>query len=448
MPRLFGTDGVRGLANRALTADLAVKLGEAAARVLTREFDGEGRPRAVIGQDSRVSGGMLSQAVAAGLAGAGVDVEHVDVIPTPGIAFLTAEGGYDLGVMISASHNPMQDNGIKFFAKGGFKLEDSLEDEIEELLGTDWGRPTGAGIGRISDTAEFGDRLYLDHLTTAINTRLDGLTIVTDCANGATSAIAPEALRRAGAKVIVINADPSGYNINDGCGSTHPEALQRAVVDNGADFGVAFDGDADRCLAVDHEGELVDGDQIMAILALALKEAGKLAKDTLVVTVMSNLGLLLAMKEHGVRTVQTGVGDRYVLEEMRRGGYSLGGEQSGHVISLAKATTGDGSLTSLLLAQQVAASGRSLRELASVVTRLPQILVNVPNVDKAAASTNEQVQRAVREAEERLGETGRVLLRPSGTEPLVRVMVEAATQEEADAVAHELADVVATNLAL
>ncbi|MDY5131618.1 phosphoglucosamine mutase, partial [Actinotignum timonense] len=357
----------------------------------------------------RVSGGMLSQAVAAGLAGAGVDVEHVDVIPTPGIAFLTAEGGYDLGVMISASHNPMQDNGIKFFAKGGFKLEDSLEDEIEELLGTDWGRPTGAGIGRISDTAEFGDRLYLDHLTTAITTRLDGLTIVTDCANGATSAIAPEALRRAGAKVIVINADPSGYNINDGCGSTHPEALQRAVVDNGADFGVAFDGDADRCLAVDHEGELVDGDQIMAILALALKDAGKLAKDTLVVTVMSNLGLLLAMKEHGVRTIQTGVGDRYVLEEMRRGGYSLGGEQSGHVISLEKATTGDGSLTSLLLAQQVAASGRSLKELASVVTRLPQILVNVPNVDKAAASTNEQVQRAVREAEERLGETGRVL---------------------------------------
>ncbi len=448
MPRLFGTDGVRGLANRELTAELALRLGEAAARVLTRGFNGEGRPRAVIGQDSRVSGGMLGQAVAAGLSGAGVDVEHVDVIPTPGIAYLTAEGDYDLGVMISASHNPMQDNGIKFFARGGFKLEDSKEDEIEKLLGEDWGRPIGAGIGRITDTSEFADKKYIDHLVSTIQTPLTGLKIVVDCANGATSRVAPEALRRAGAEVIVINASPDGYNINLECGSTHPEAMQAAVVANGADFGVAFDGDADRCLAADENGNLVDGDQIMAILAVAGNALGWLNKSTLVVTVMSNLGLLLAMKEHGITTVQTGVGDRYVLEEMRKNGYSLGGEQSGHVISLQHATTGDGTLTALMLSQQVAASGKPLSELVSIVTRLPQVLINVPDVDKAAVNSNEQVQKAVRDAEVALGETGRVLLRPSGTEPLVRVMVEAETEEHAQAVADELAGVVRDNLAL
>lgn len=448
MPRLFGTDGVRGLANRELTAELALRLGEAAARVLTRGFNGEGRPRAVIGQDSRVSGGMLGQAVAAGLSGAGVDVEHVDVIPTPGIAYLTAEGDYDLGVMISASHNPMQDNGIKFFARGGFKLEDSKEDEIEKLLGEDWGRPIGAGIGRITDTSEFADKKYIDHLVSTIQTPLTGLKIVVDCANGATSRVAPEALRRAGAEVIVINASPDGYNINLECGSTHPEAMQAAVVANGADFGVAFDGDADRCLAADENGNLVDGDQIMAILAVAGNALGWLNKSTLVVTVMSNLGLLLAMKEHGITTVQTGVGDRYVLEEMRKNGYSLGGEQSGHVISLQHATTGDGTLTALMLSQQVAASGKPLSELASIVTRLPQVPINVPDVDKAAVNSNEQVQKAVRDAEVALGETGRVLLRPSGTEPLVRVMVEAETEEHAQAVADELAGVVRDNLAL
>ncbi|KMY24117.1 phosphoglucosamine mutase [Actinobaculum suis] len=448
MPRLFGTDGVRGLANRDLTAELALRLGEAAARVLTRGFSGEGRPRAVIGQDSRVSGGMLGQAVAAGLSGAGVDVEHVDTIPTPGIAYLTAEGDYDLGVMISASHNPMQDNGIKFFARGGFKLEDAKEDEIESLLGQEWGRPIGAGIGRVTDTSAYADQKYIDHLVSTVNTRLDGLKIVVDCANGATSAVAPEAFRKAGADVVVINANPDGYNINADCGSTHPESMCRAVVEQGADFGVAFDGDADRCLAADGNGNLVDGDQIMAILAIAAHKLGWLNKNTLVVTVMSNLGLLLAMKEHGISTVQTGVGDRYVLEEMRKNGYSLGGEQSGHVISMQHATTGDGTLTALMLAQQVAASGQSLAELASVVTRLPQVLINVPDVDKTAAATNEQVQKAVRDAQAELGETGRVLLRPSGTEPLVRVMVEAGTETEAQAVAEELADVVRENLAL
>lgn len=448
MPRLFGTDGVRGLANRALTAELALKLGEAAARVLTRVGKGDNRPRAVIGQDSRISGSMLAQAVAAGMAGAGVDVEHVDVIPTPGIAFLTADGGYDMGVMISASHNPMQDNGIKFFAKGGFKLADNLEDEIERILGKEWGRPTGAGIGHIRDTAEAGDSLYIKHLLSAVKTPLEGLNVVVDCANGATSKVAPVALRKAGANVIVINAEPNGYNINDACGSTHPEALQSAVVENQADCGFGYDGDADRCLAVDHEGNLVDGDQIMALLAIAAKEEGKLPNDTLVVTVMSNLGLTLAMKKAGITIVPTAVGDRYVLEEMVKNGYVLGGEQSGHVISLSHATTGDGTLTSLLISQRLAQTGKSLKELASVVQRLPQTLVNVPNVDKVAANTNEQVQRAVRDAEKELGETGRVLLRPSGTEPLVRVMVEAATQEQAENVAGRLAKVVAKNLVL
>lgn len=448
MPRLFGTDGVRGLANRALTAELALKLGEAAARVLTRVGKGDNRPRAVIGQDSRISGSMLAQAVAAGMAGAGVDVEHVDVIPTPGIAFLTADGGYDMGVMISASHNPMQDNGIKFFAKGGFKLADNLEDEIERILGKEWGRPTGAGIGHIRDSAEAGDSLYIKHLLSAVKTPLEGLNVVVDCANGATSKVAPVALRKAGANVIVINAEPNGYNINDACGSTHPEALQRAVVENQADCGFGYDGDADRCLAVDHEGNLVDGDQIMALLAIAAKEEGKLPNDTLVVTVMSNLGLTLAMKKAGITIVPTAVGDRYVLEEMVKNGYVLGGEQSGHVISLSHATTGDGTLTSLLISQRLAQTGKSLKELASVVQRLPQTLVNVPNVDKVAANTNEQVQRAVRDAEKELGETGRVLLRPSGTEPLVRVMVEAATQEQAENVAGRLAKVVAKNLVL
>lgn len=448
MPRLFGTDGVRGLANREITANLALALGDAAARVLTKDSPEDRRPRAVIARDTRVSGELLSQAMAAGLASAGVDVEHVNVLPTPGLAYLTASQDVDLGVVISASHNPMPDNGIKFFARGGYKLEDALEDEIEALLGKSWARPVGDGVGRISDATAVADSQYIDHLVSAITTPLDGLTIVVDCANGATSAVAPEALRRAGAEVIVINASPDGYNINDRCGSTHPEQLEATVVSAGADFGMAFDGDADRCLAVDGQGNLVDGDQIMGLLAISMKNAGTLAHDTLVVTVMSNLGLILAMKAAGIATVQTAVGDRYVLEAMREGGYSIGGEQSGHVIALDHATTGDGTLTALLVAQEVAKTGKSLAELASVVTRLPQTLINVPNVDKSATGTDPELLAAIAQAEDRLGETGRVVLRASGTEPLVRVMVEAATQEEADAVAQRLADVVAQRLTL
>ena len=447
MPRLFGTDGVRGLANREVTANLALTLGDSAARVLAKSVEGR-RPRAVIARDTRISGAMLAQAMAAGLASAGVDVEHVDVLPTPGLAFLTAGEGIDLGVVISASHNPMQDNGIKFFANGGFKLEDALEDEIESLLAKTWSRPTGAGVGQITTSVETADEAYINHLVSSIDVPLEGLKIVVDCANGATSAVAPEALRRCGAEVIVINAEPDGYNINANCGSTHPEQLQETVVATGANFGVAFDGDADRCLAVDHEGNMVDGDQIMGLLAVSLKEQGRLTNDTLVVTVMSNLGLILAMKAAGIKTVQTGVGDRYVLEAMREGNHVLGGEQSGHVIFLEHATTGDGTLTALLIAAEVAKSGKTLAELGSIVQRLPQILINVPNVDKRKADTDEELAAAVAAAEERLGETGRVLLRPSGTEPLVRVMVEAATQEEADAVAQTLADVVKDRLSL
>ncbi|MFC7406555.1 phosphoglucosamine mutase [Georgenia alba] len=449
MARLFGTDGVRGLANRDVTAELALDLGASAARVLVaRRETTERRPRAVVGRDTRISGEFLSSAIAAGLAGAGVDVTDVGVLPTPGVAHLTASTDVDLGVVISASHNPMPDNGIKFFARGGFKLPDAVEDEIAAGLGATWERPTGAAVGRISEDSTFADRTYIDHLVAATDQPLQGLRIALDCANGAASDIAPLALREAGADVVVINASPDGRNINEKCGSTHPEQLQAVTVASDAAFGVAYDGDADRCIAVDHTGALVDGDQILGLLATAMKEAGTLAADTLVVTVMSNLGLLLAMREAGIETVQTAVGDRYVLEAMRAGGYGLGGEQSGHIINARHATTGDGVLTSLLLAARVVATGRTLADLAAVVTRMPQVLVNVPGVDKARAADDEGVVEAVTRAESVLGDTGRVLLRPSGTEPLVRVMVEAATLDEAEVVAHGLADVVEQRLKL
>jgi phosphoglucosamine mutase len=449
MGRLFGTDGVRGLANRDVTAELALDLSVAAAHVLGSlgAFEGH-RPRAVVGRDPRASGEFLSAAVAAGLASAGVDVLNVGVLPTPAVAHLTGALDVDLGVVLSASHNAMPDNGIKFLAKGGHKLDDELEDAIEQRLRETWERPVGAAVGRIrSDTGRAGEQ-YVEHLVSTLGNDLTGLRVAVDCANGAASEVGPAALREAGADVVVINASPDGRNINEACGSTHPEQLQAAVVASGADLGVAFDGDADRCLAVDHTGTLVDGDQIMGVLALDLRERGLLAHDTLVVTVMSNLGLRLAMQAAGVRTVETGVGDRYVLEAMRAGGFNLGGEQSGHVILADHATTGDGTLTALQLAARVAATGQKLSELAAVVRRLPQTLVNVPGVDKARAATDQPLADAVTAAETSLGSTGRVLLRPSGTEALVRVMVEAATQADADRVAGDLADVVRARLAL
>ncbi|WP_371152721.1 phosphoglucosamine mutase [Buchananella felis] len=450
MARLFGTDGVRGLANAKITPELALSLGVAAAGWLRQHPrpDGE-KPQAVVGRDTRISGEFLAAAVAAGLASGGVDVTRVGIAPTPAVAYLTASQDYDLGVMISASHNPMQDNGIKFIARSGYKLDDSVEDELESLLSQDWERPTGAGVGDIHRDISRSDHAYVEHLVGAVGAkRLRGLRIAVDCANGAASQIGPWALREAGADVVVMNASPDGENINKACGSTHPEQLQAVTVASGADFGVAYDGDADRCLAVDAQGNLVDGDQIMGLLAVAMKEEGTLAQDTLVVTVMSNLGLKLAMREAGITTVETAVGDRYVLEEMLRGGYTLGGEQSGHVINSRYATTGDGILTSMLLAARLNDTGRSLADLASLVKRLPQTLVNVAGVDKARVDDDAELAAAIAKAEAFLGDSGRVLLRPSGTEPLVRVMVEARTQEEADAVAHRLAAVVKDRLAL
>ena len=448
MARLFGTDGVRGRANADITAELAVELSAGAAHVLgTLGAFGGTRPRAIVARDTRPSGDFLSAAVSAGLAGAGVDVLDAGILPTPGLAHLVVSTGTDLGVMISASHNPAPDNGIKFFARGGTKLPDEVENAIEARLGEEWDRPQGAGVGTIT-AFDGAAESYVDHLVSTLDRPLTGITVVADCANGAACLTGPEALRRAGATVHVIGDLRDGGLINDGVGSTHLGPLQAAVREHGADVGVAFDGDADRCLAVDADGESIDGDQIMAILAVDLKERGKLHDDTLVVTVMSNLGLKLAMREHGILLGQTGVGDRYVLEEMNLGGYSIGGEQSGHVIIAEHATTGDGELTALHLLQRMVETGRTARELADVMTRLPQALINVEDVDRARATIDRGVTDAIAAAEQELGETGRVLLRPSGTEPVVRVMVEAPSDEQATEIAERLAGVVRERVGL
>jgi phosphoglucosamine mutase len=448
LARLFGTDGVRGLANRDLTAELALDLSVAAAHILGENAGSIGRhPRAIVGRDPRASGEFLSAAVVAGLASAGVDVEDVGVLPTPAIAYLVAASDADLGVVISASHNPMPDNGIKFFGAGGHKLPDEVEDQIERRMGEPWDRPVGAKVGRVARLPDAPAR-YVQHLLATLPGRLDGLRVVLDCANGAASDVSPVAFRAAGAEVIVIGADPDGLNINDGYGSTHLDRLRDAVISTGADAGIAHDGDADRCLAIDHLGRDVDGDQIMAVLALAFADRGALAHKTLVTTVMSNLGLRLAMERAGIRLVQTAVGDRYVLEEMRGDGYSLGGEQSGHVVMLDHSTTGDGILTGLQLLARMAQTHRSLADLAAVMERLPQVLVNVDGVDKSRCHDDPQLAIAVARAQADLGSTGRVLLRPSGTEPLVRVMVEATEAAQARSVAEELAGVVRERLAL
>lgn len=449
MSRLFGTDGVRGLANETLTVELSVQLAQAASPVLGAEaFDAGRRPVAVVARDPRISGEFIAAAVQAGLASSGVDVWDAGVLPTPAAAYLVGDLDADFGVMISASHNPAPDNGIKFLARGGEKLTDAQEDEIiRHLEGVTPRRPRGADVGRVRVFADAEDR-YVLHLLQTLPHRLDGLKVVLDCAHGAAAGCSPEAFRAAGAEVVVIGASPDGLNINDGYGSTHLEKLQAAVREHGADLGIAHDGDADRCLAVDERGEVVDGDQIMGVMAVALKDRGVLRDDTLVVTVMSNLGLKLAMGREGVQLVETRVGDRYVLAGMKLGDYSLGGEQSGHVIFSDHATTGDGVLTGLQLASRVAETGTPLSELAAVMDRLPQVLVNVRGVDKSRAAEDEAVQAAVAEAQARLGETGRVLLRPSGTEPVVRVMVEAPDEETAGREAQVLADVVQRELRL
>jgi phosphoglucosamine mutase len=448
MARLFGTDGVRGIANRDLTVSFALSLAQAAASVLGEKARLDGRrPIAVIGRDPRISGEYLAAAVAAGLASSGVDVFDAGVVPTPATAFLTADIQADFGVMISASHNPAPDNGIKFFAFGGHKLADEVEDQIEEALSNPPLSPIGAAVGRVQRFADAEDR-YIVHLLGSISNSLQGLKIVIDCAHGAASAISPQVFADSGAEVIVIGNDPDGLNINSGFGSTSMSALQAAVLEHNADMGFAHDGDADRALAVDATGAIVDGDQLMAILALALKAKGELARNTLVATVMSNLGLRIAMKAAGIDMIETKVGDRYVLEQIREGGFTLGGEQSGHIIFSRFATTGDGILTGLMIASEVKRTGKSLQELAAQMRTYPQVLINIKGVDKSRVETDQGLQEIVRQAEAELGGSGRVLLRASGTENLVRVMVEAADEGTAHSWADRISRVVEKNLAL
>ena len=446
MARLFGTDGVRGTAGREITAEFALRLAQAAAIVLAQNARDNGeRPRAVIAHDPRISSDFISAAVSAGLAASGIDVFDADVLPTPAAAYLTADLGADFGVIISASHNSAGDNGIKFFSRGGHKLSDSLEDEVEAEFGNSH-NAIGAEVGRITRFADAEDR-YLVHLLGTVREKLTGLKIVIDAANGAASAISPQAFMDAGADVVLIGGEPDGLNINAGYGSTHMSALQTAVLEHKADLGIAHDGDADRALAVDHLGSIVDGDHIMAILAIGMKQAGQLARDTLVTTVMSNLGLKLTMQKHGIEIIQTQVGDRYVLEAMREGGYTLGGEQSGHIIFSQYATTGDGTLTGLQIAATMVQSGKSLAELAEQMPVYPQVLINVPGVDKSRVD-DQELQELVMQASSELGDEGRVLLRASGTEALIRVMVEAADQGTAQSWAERISRMVETRLAL
>ncbi len=443
---LFGTDGIRGLANIDLTAEIALDVSVAAAHVLVESSSNKDhRPTAIVGQDSRASGEFLEAAVVAGLTSAGINVYRVGVLPTPAIAHLVAESKADLGVMISASHNPMPDNGIKLFARGGGKLDDAIEARIEARMGEDWKRPTGRGVGRAVNDESSTER-YLKHLLASVETPLKGLKIVVDCANGASSVVAPEAYRRAGAEVIAIFNKPDGWNINEDCGSTHLQQLQAAVIKEGADLGIAHDGDADRCLAIDGAGNEIDGDHILTILARGFKARGKLRANTVVATVMSNLGFIQAMKESGINVVTTPVGDRYVLENMIANDYSLGGEQSGHVIMRDLANTGDGVLTALQIMQEVVRTGKTLQELAATLVRFPQVLINVKDVKKEKLQESAAISSAVKAAEDRLGDSGRVLLRASGTEALVRVMVEASSDSLAEEVARQLADIVKSEL--
>jgi len=451
--RLFGTDGVRGVAGDELTASLALNLSVAAAAVLggqaTASQAGPGaRPVAVVGRDPRASGEFLEAAVVAGLASAGVDVLRLGVIPTPGVAYLTGALNTSFGVVISASHNPAADNGIKFFGPGGVKLPDATEDAIEARLGdSETQAPATRAFGRVSD-ARAVHELYLDHLLATLPEQpqppLAGLRVVADCAHGAAYLIAPQALRRAGAEVITIGDEPDGLNINEGCGSTALGALSAAVVEHGADAGIAYDGDADRCLAVDADGQPLDGDQIMTVLATGLKEAGRLAGDAVVVTVMSNQGFHVAMRDAGIAVIETPVGDKHVSAAMRDGGYVLGGEQSGHIIMLEHATTGDGVLTSLHLLASVNRHRVPMAAAAKMMPKYPQVLVNVPG---DASRLGSAVDAAIRRAEAQLGGDGRVLVRPSGTEPKIRLMIQARDAALAERVIGQLADEVRLALA-
>jgi len=444
MRELFGTDGVRGIANRDLTPLLAFKLGKAGAHVLTRNSQGPVKPAFIIGRDTRISGDMLEAALIAGICSAGADVLRAGVMPTPGVAFLTRDLKATAGVVISASHNPVEDNGIKFFAATGYKLPDDVEIEIERLVRDgveNLPSPTGSEVGSVKELVNAGDR-YARFAGNTVNCRLDGLKIVIDCANGAASVLSPRIFRELGAEVIAINNEPNGININKGCGSTHPDEVIRKVTEYGADMGLAHDGDADRVIAVDEEGNIVDGDHIMIICGTHLKRQGKLPNDTVVVTVMSNLGLRLGLKDANIKVLETQVGDRYVLEELLRSGASFGGEQSGHIIFLEHNTTGDGIVTGLQLAAVVRESGKSLGELAALMSRLPQVLVNVRVADKSRAMEDEEVRNAIKKGEQILGDKGRILVRPSGTEPKVRVMAEGPDEKQIQDIVEDIAVII------
>ncbi|MDD4169562.1 MAG: phosphoglucosamine mutase [Desulfotomaculaceae bacterium] len=441
MGLMFGTDGVRGVANRDLTPEVAFKLGRAGAYILTGDGNGN---RMVIGKDTRVSGDMLEAALVAGICSAGVDAVSLGVMPTPAIAYLTRELKAAAGVVISASHNPVDDNGIKFFSSSGYKLSDEVEADIEALVINECAgipSPEGKAIGRLHRMHDAVDR-YVNYAGSLFKIDLSGLKVVVDCANGAAYQVAPRIFSELGAEVITIFGHPDGININDRCGSTHPEALMEAVVSAGADLGLAHDGDADRVLAVDAGGRLVDGDQIMVIFARHLKEKGLLAKNTVVVTVMSNLGLHLALRDMGIKVIETKVGDRYVLEELLRTGARFGGEQSGHIISLDYNTTGDGILTALQLTSVMKESGLPLEQLAAQMERFPQLLVNVPVVDKSQVMDSPVLAEAIKESELRLGGDGRILVRPSGTESLVRVMAEGRNMEQLKEIVDGLANII------
>lgn len=449
MGKYFGTDGVRGVANRELTPELVYRLGRAGAYVLTNHSEKENRerPLVLVGRDPRISGEMLESALVAGMLSIGVDVIRLGVVSTPGVAYLIRNFEASAGVMISASHNPFSDNGIKFFGPDGFKLTDSLEESIESLLMEEdqMPRPEGEGIGRVNDRPDASLK-YIEYLRSTIQTDLCGMDIVVDCANGAASRLAPSLLRDLGADVTAINADPDGFNINVDCGSTHPERLRQEVIQRNAHIGLAFDGDADRLIAVDEKGEIVDGDRVLCICGSFMKEMGELKKDTIVTTVMSNIGLFKATESMGIRTEKTQVGDRYVMEAMRQGGYNLGGEQSGHIIFLDYNTTGDGMLTALQLLRVVKEKATTLNQLAQMMTQYPQIMVNVQVKDKEKWGENEAIRQEIERVEKSLGDEGRVLVRPSGTEPLIRVMAEGPDEKDLESHVNAIADTIRNEL--
>ncbi|RKD23116.1 phosphoglucosamine mutase [Ammoniphilus oxalaticus] len=447
MGKYFGTDGVRGVVNEELTPELAFKLGRCGGYVLTKDLQGK-RPRVLIGKDTRISGCMLEASLVAGLLSIGVDVMRLGVISTPGVAYLTRSLEADAGVMISASHNPFQDNGIKFFGGDGFKLSDEQEAEIEDLIDRkedQLPRPIADEVGTVMEFREGGQK-YISYLKTTVKNEFNGLKVVLDCAHGAAYSLAPQLFRDLGAETVILANQPDGLNINQACGSTHPESLQKAVIEHQADVGLAFDGDADRLIAVDENGEIVDGDQIMFILAAAMAKDLRLNQKTVVSTVMSNIGFYKGIQEQGLMAKQTQVGDRYVMEEMRREGYNLGGEQSGHLILLDYNTTGDGMLSGLQLLDIIRSEGKPLSELAAQMNKFPQILVNVRVEDKTGWDTNDRIQEAIRSVEDKLGENGRVLVRPSGTEPLIRVMAEGPDETELEQYVNAIAEAIKEEL--